>query len=398
MGTIHTQSGEQVAHTFGHIDCPACERARAVTLSRILPSSLFAEAAAIWLDARSATASSRARFLRKSTQDSYRHYIESLDLFFGNLRLEQIHVGHLRQYQEARIAGAPPFIRKRRPNKNVVAGPCPAAPKKVNQELSILKMILRRAQCWTQELDEFYEPYREEINDVPRALSPEEQQRWLAVARSRQDWWLVYWYSVLAFETSLSTNELRALRIGDVNLHHGILNVANEGAKNRYRARTIPLVSAEARWVMEQLLARAKDLGAASPLHYIFPFRDKKAPHDPTRPMSVSGIKRWWNEVRTASGLKWFRPYDTRHTAITRWAEGGMNPSDIMALAGHVSQRMMMHYTHISQQAKRRALEKVAATKKGPVSENHTEGHIDCPACHRAGFEVAPFYVSQRRE
>lgn len=383
MKVIHPQPGHQNdAHSFGHIDCPACERARAVTLSRILPSSSFAEAAAIWLESRSATASSRAQFLRKSTRDSYRHYIESLDLFFGNLKLDQIHVGHLRQYQEARISGAPPFIRKRRPNKNVIAGPCPAAPKKVNQELSILKMIMRRGQCWTQELDEFYEPYREEINDVPRALSCEDQARWLAVARSRQPWWLVYWYSVLAFETSMSTNEERALRIGDINLHHGILNVSSEGAKNRYRARTIPLISAEARWVMEQLLVRAKDIGAASPLHYLFPFRDRRAPYDPTKPMSVSGIKRQWNEVRTASGLKWFRPYDTRHTAITRWAEGGMTSTDIMALAGHVSQRMMLHYTHISQQAKRRALE-AAVGKIGPKSDYGGS---------------APFYVSNRRE
>ncbi len=38
----------------------------------------------------------------------------------------------------------------------------------------------------------------------------------------------------------MSTNEIRSLRLGDVNLHHGIVNVPDEGAKNRYRARTIP--------------------------------------------------------------------------------------------------------------------------------------------------------------
>ncbi len=97
--------------------------------------------------------------------------------------------------------------------------------------------------------------------------------------------------------------------------------------------------------------------------------------------MTVSGLKRAWNEVRRASGLKWFRPYDTRHTAITRWAEAGMNISDIMALAGHVSARMTMHYTHISQQSKRRALEAVAARKP--------------PGSERPDLDTPPFYVRQ---
>jgi len=382
----NNKHGHALAHTFGHVDCPACDRARSVTLARILPSQTFAEASASWLLSRSLSPSispDRARFLRPSTETSYRHYIDTLALFFGNLPLEKIHIGHLREYQEARVTGAPPFIRKRRPNKNVVAGPCPASPRKVNQELSLLKMIMRRANCWTQELDEFYEPFREKINDVPRALGAKDQQRWLDVALTRKEWWLVYWYSVLAFETSMSTNEIRALRIGDVNLHHQILNVPDEGAKNAYRARTIPLVSAEANWAAEQLMARAKDLGATSPLHYLFPFRRGQKPYDPTRPMTVSGIKKAWNEVRIATGLKWFRPYDTRHTAITRWAEAGVDINNIMAMAGHVSRRMMLHYTHISQQAKRRALEAVAQKKP--------------PQGAAIGMNAAPFYVRQNK-
>jgi integrase len=160
---------------------------------------------------------------------------------------------------------------------------------------------------------------------------------WLEVAKTQERWWLVWWYSVLAFETSMSTNEIRSLRLGDVNLYHGVVSIGSAGAKNRYRVRTIPLVSAEVKWVTEQLVARAKDLGAGSPMHYLFPFRRPPGPWDPTRSMTASGIKRQWEEVREAAGLKWFRPYDTRHTAITRWAESGMNIADIMALAGHMS-------------------------------------------------------------
>ena len=264
------------------------------------------------------------------------------------------------------MAGTEPFIRKRRPNKNVQADRCPAGPKKVNQELSILKMILRRAGCWTEEMEEFYEPFREDATDVPRALLPEEQKRWLEIALMRERWWIVYWYSQLAFGTSMGTNEIRSLRVGDVNLMHRIVNVPSAGAKNAYRARTIPITSADTLWAAEQLVARARDLGACSPMHFLFPFRRPPADFDPTRPMTVSGIKKPWEEVRAASGLRWFRPYDTRHTALTRWAESGMDAATLMSLAGHVTPRMMRHYVHISEGVKRAQLGSVP--RIGPAS------------------------------
>jgi integrase len=73
--------------------------------------------------------------------------------------------------------------------------------------------------------------------------------------------------------------------------------------------------------------------------------------------MSVSGIKAGWGEVRTASGLTWFRQYDCRHTAITRLAEAGVPVDVIMSRAGHVSEKMRRHYTHISQSSQRKWLE-----------------------------------------
>jgi len=183
----------------------------------------------------------------------------------------------------------------------------------------------------------------------------------------------------------MGTNEMRWLRIGDINLHHEIVNVQPLGAKNHYRARTIPLVTAEAKWAAEQLLARAADFGAKEPQHFVFPFcmgrsrgpRDGECVasiFDPTRSMTVSGLKRPWNEVRLASGLRDFRPYDTRHTALTRWAEGGMETSKLMELSGHLTIRQMRHYARISEAVKRRALQaamgQTGEPKFGPASES----------------------------
>lgn len=375
-------ASDRVEHSYGHIDCPACDRARTLTLQKITLDMSFSEASALWLASRSPEPSAKAaKYIRDTTKKSYFAYMDSLNLFFGNLRLSEIHLGHLREYQAARVTGAPPFIRKRRPNKNVNPGPCPAQPKKVNQELGQLKRILSRAGCWTHELAEYYEPLLEEESDIPRALSAEEQKRWLDVALTQQRWWLVYWYSVLAFETSMSTNELRSLRIGDVNLYHSIVNIPPAGGKNKHRVRTIPLITAEVKWSAEQLLARARDLGASSPLDYLFPFRRPPYPFDPSKPMTVSGIKMLWNEVRTSSNLRWFRPYDTRHTAITRWAETGVDISDIKKMAGHISDRMSLHYTHISEEAKRKQAKELAVRMQpSKVTLIH----------------AAPFYLSKK--
>jgi integrase len=89
-------------------------------------------------------------------------------------------------------------------------------------------------------------------------------------------------------------------------------------------------------------------------LHYLFPIRRVRDEYDPTQPMSTSGLKKLWQEVREASGLTWFRPYDTRHTGITRQAEHGVPIEIIKAKAGHVSNRMSQHYTHVSLAAQRK--------------------------------------------
>jgi integrase len=315
-----------------------------------------------------------ARYIKEHTTKSYRKYAASLCLFFGETPLDKIHIGHLRQYQEARVTGSEPFIRYRRPQDAkphkrrdgtitpaVGKTPCPASPKKANQELSVLRMVLRRAGCWAPEMDEYYTPFQIDEMEVPRSLSVEEQKLWLDVANCKPRWHCVYWYSVLAFDTGMSTNEIRALRIGDVDLHHRIINIPAGGAKNKFRQRPVTIDSADCLWAVEQLGHRARDLGSTSPQNYLFPFRRKNRKRDdadpefdPNRPMTESGIRKCWNEVRDAANLKWFRPYDTRHTALTRWAENGVPPAVIQARAGHVNARMMRVYIHISQQVQRK--------------------------------------------
>lgn len=329
------------------------------------PETAFVDAGKLWLESRILNGTSgRARgYIRKPTERCYRNSVKSLGLFFEDTRLCDIRLDHLTRYQRLRIQGAVPFIRYRRPqdaHERTVGGvtipakgktPCPVRPQQVNQEVAVLIRILRAAKLWRDELDQLYEPLLPEISALPRALRPEEQRRWLDVARSAVRWNIVHWYSIVAFDTCMSTNEFRSLRLGDINLQQRMINIPPEGSKNQYRCRAIPIASEDAVWALECLVKRAYSMGSRDPQHYLFPFRTtRKKESNPGKPMTESGLKRPWQEVREASGLMWFRMYDTRHTAITRLAEAGVPIAMIMKRAGHMSPTMTDHYTHISDQ------------------------------------------------
>jgi len=53
------------------------------------------------------------------------------------------------------------------------------------------------------------------------------------------------------------------------------------------------------------------------------------------------------------------------HQAITEMAETGASDATMMALAGHMSQRMLEHYSHVRMAAKRTAVEKLESGLMG---------------------------------
>jgi integrase len=60
---------------------------------------------------------------------------------------------------------------------------------------------------------------------------------------------------------------------------------------------------------------------------------------DPTR--HVNSWRTAWRTLTKKAGLPGFRFHDLRHCAITQLAENGTSDSTIMAIAGHVSRRML---------------------------------------------------------
>jgi len=331
------------AHTLGHVNCPTCEDARKRVAELYLPfdpTLKFSEAAERWLQARQfGKIHSKVRYCAPNTLKSYRTYLNALILFFGSMTLSSIDLGNIEAYRMERCEKA--------------------GPNKIIQEENVLVSILKRAACWTTEMEEGYVPIQRVENDIPRALSPEEQTHWLETADSNPRWNLVYLYSVVAMRCAMSNCEMRGLKLQDVNLYQQIVSVQTGHAKNKFRIRSIPLPP-DALWCVERLLERAKSLGC-KPHDYLFPFQlshggKKGDVYKPDRPMSEWGIDTYWDEVRAASELTRFRKHDCRHTGITRWAEAGVPMPVILSLAGHISLRMQAHYTHISEQAKRKAI------------------------------------------
>ena len=124
--------------------------------------------------------------------------------------------------------------------------------------------------------------------------------------------------------------------------------------------RVIPLnetvmiaLEAHAAWYIRRF-------GACKPEWYVFP-AGKGQPNDPTRP--VTSLKTAWIKVRKNANVlgRW---HDNRHTLVTELSESGAGDEVIMSIAGHVSRAMLSRYSHVRMEAKRRALDEIAARQR----------------------------------
>jgi len=137
-----------------------------------------------------------------------------------------------------------------------------------------------------------------------------------------------------------------------------------------------------------RLRRRAESFGPVEPKHYVFAafvpkvkFSGKRVigynmtAFDPTR-----HVKSWrsaWRTLTKKAGLPGLRFHDLRHCAITQLAESGASDSTIMAIAGNVSRRMLERYSHVRMEAKRKAMEALAASTRaaGYDTNRDTNAH-----------------------
>jgi integrase len=253
----------------------------------------------------------------------------------------------------------------------------------INMEVGVLRRMLKRAKRWHLFEDDIC-PLKE-THKPGRAMTVDEKSELLKRAAARPEWQLAYCAARLALTTTMRGCELKHLRWTDVDWKNELVFV--QKSKTDAGERVIPLVP-DAIAALEELRERASSLSTPIPTHYIFA-ACQHGHHDPTRPMS-SWRTAWRNLIdaiacpkcdllqrpasvcrnsdcradtkNVVSPLSGLRFHDLRHHAVTELAESGeASEQTIMALAGHVSPRMLRHYSHVRQEAKRKAIQVLSA-------------------------------------
>jgi integrase len=251
-------------------------------------------------------------------------------------------------------------------------------PATLNAELGILRRILKRAKLWARVADDI-RPLREPTT-IGRAITEEEKQRLLKTAVMRPEWETAYLAAILCLNTTARGCELKGLQWSDVDLFARTLTIRK--SKTAAGERVVPLTGVAVS-ALARLRGRAEGFGAVEPSHYVFAafvpkftFNGKRVvdynvtEFDPKR-----HLKSWrtaWRTLTKKAGLPGFRFHDLRHCAITQLAENGTSDSTIMAIAGHVSRRMLERYSHVRMEAKRTAMETLAvSTRTAGYDTNH---------------------------
>jgi integrase len=203
-------------------------------------------------------------------------------------------------------------------------------------------------------------------------LTHEEQQRLLKTAVMRPEWETVYLAAILCLNTTARGCELKGLQWADVNLFTKTLTICK--SKTAAGERVVPLTFVACS-ALARLMARAESFGPVEPTHFVFAAFTPKftfsgktvADYNVTGFDPIKHINSWrsaWRTLTKKAGLPGFRFHDLRHCAITSLAESGAADSTIMAIAGHVSRRMLERYSHVRMEAKRTAMKRLRRARE----------------------------------
>jgi integrase len=298
---------------------------------------LFPIAAKEWIEAKIGKS--------ESTLRNYRQYVESLTGEFKDRLVCDIGISYIRALQRKRLKQG-------------------LGHRSVNYEVGVLRQILKTFRLW-HSLSEDVDWLREK-RDVGKALTGEDEDRlYAACAASRSPALLPLF--ALSLDADLRASEAKMLRRKDLNLEwldgkiaRGELIVA-KSKTDAGSGRKIPLTrracAVLSLWLSKFPVARPEGFVFLS--HQIGFAGDTRGPLvysvDFDRP-----IKEWksaWYTALRQTGLK-YRWHDLRHTFITRLLKNPNNSEEtVRALAGHVSRKMMEHYSHIRRKAKEAAIE-----------------------------------------
>ena len=248
----------------------------------------------------------------------------------------------------------------------------------VNMEVTLIRQVLKRAKRWSVIADEVSN-LPENQNVVGKVLTLEQKLHLFRTAGSKPEWDVAYCAGVIAVNTTCRKVELLTARWSDVDLFKREISI--ERSKTEAGHRLIPL-NDEAMAAFARLRKRAQMVGGGAPEHFVFPacenanfdfehhqktFRTawrtlvkataKRAGDSAAEEASKAGTD---PEAARRSAMKpftGFRFHDLRHQSITEMAEAGVPEAAMQSIAGHLSKKMLDHYSHVRLAAKRQAVE-----------------------------------------
>jgi len=233
--------------------------------------------------------------------------LRPLSKLFGNKRLSDISTKDLEDFKLMRL--------------NEVS------PATVNRSLSVLRHLFNLAKRWKK----FYgdNPVSivgmlEELNQVERILSAEEQSRLL-------DSSIGYLRPIIttALNTGMRRGEILTLKWSDVDLDMNMITINQTNTKSK-KSRKVYINSVLKRLFLELRLKSAGN-------EYVF-LNDKGN--------RLKEIKNGYNSACRRAGIDGLRFHDLRHTAATRMIESGANIVAVSKILGHSDIKTTMRYTH----------------------------------------------------
>jgi integrase len=231
-----------------------------------------------------------------------------------------------------------------------------ASARTLNKELQVLRQILKQHRLWANLQGDV--KFEREHNDVGRALTREEERKLLAACSSNP---LLNAVVTIALNTALRKNEIRTLRWRQIDFEKRTLmtgRAKTQAGSGRIIPLNQPAFDAMVKWAGRLVESQSED--------YVFPACEaagiEREHPDKERIDPSRSIKSWrsaWRAALKRAGLQ-IRFHDLRHTCITKLAESQASEHTLMAIAGHVSRKMIEHYSHIRMEAKRAALDAIA--------------------------------------
>lgn len=229
----------------------------------------------------------------------------------------------------------------------------------VNMDVGALRQVLKRFKQWRRLEDDVKMLTEAGGEPIGRVLTSEEQERLLKAAEANPEWEHVWCAAQLAANTSMRGVEVKHVRRKDFDAGKRVVHI--RASKNETSKRVIPL-NDSAFDAVQRMLTRADKLGYSEPNHYLW-CASQHNKLDPTKPAS-----KWdtaWRALRDEAGLPGLRFHDLRHTVVTRLLEAGEPDHVVESITGHLSRRMLEHYSHIRLNAKKAALDRLDGSTKG---------------------------------